>query len=468
MSLRRDTLEDRAIIVLSSRVLLPLKVLYGNMSSLNSRQAWIVSPLNLSQSRPCNHRSLCTRPTQRHPRLSKPVQTIIQATAQPQQETTPSEAPPSGGPPPTPTDPRGINGTTIFYFALLAAQLLPFSRATSGVAGDLIYFTVTALSCIVIGVRRAPLEPPAFSAAISSRQAIAAPFTASAFLFGSYLLLKYTSVDIGLVINALTTVGGAVCVKESLDPVFHSLLTLFNITDAELIPGGEVPPDKDKAIARPPLFLSNAAAALTAVATSTAYLLKIQPSFVFSNAIAVALATRVLSLIRPSSFVVAAGLLIGLFFYDIFWVFGSEVMVSVATQIDTPGKLLFPRDLAQTATNGIRYPYAILGLGDVCIPGIFISLAQSIDMKLASNLPQGKQPYFIAAVSSYIAALLLCFFVNFQTNAAQPALLYLVPSLIVSTLGVGAFRGELKDVISFSNDNKIENPGPSDVPKDGN
>ena len=33
----------------------------------------------------------------------------------------------------------------------------------------------------------------------------------------------------------------------------------------------------------------------------------------------------------------------GLFFYDIFWVFGTPVMVSVAKNLDAPIKLLFPR-----------------------------------------------------------------------------------------------------------------------------
>ena len=36
-------------------------------------------------------------------------------------------------------------------------------------------------------------------------------------------------------------------------------------------------------------------------------------------------------------------LLSGLFFYDIFWVFGTPVMVSVAKSLDAPIKLLFPR-----------------------------------------------------------------------------------------------------------------------------
>jgi minor histocompatibility antigen H13 len=42
---------------------------------------------------------------------------------------------------------------------------------------------------------------------------------------------------------------------------------------------------------------------------------------------------------------IGAILLTGLFFYDIFWVFGTPVMVAVAKNIDAPIKLLFPRPL---------------------------------------------------------------------------------------------------------------------------
>ena len=45
------------------------------------------------------------------------------------------------------------------------------------------------------------------------------------------------------------------------------------------------------------------------------------------------------------SFKIAAILLVGLFFYDVFWVFGTPVMVTVAKKLDGPIKLLFPRSL---------------------------------------------------------------------------------------------------------------------------
>jgi minor histocompatibility antigen H13 len=82
-------------------------------------------------------------------------------------------------------------------------------------------------------------------------------------------------------------------------------------------------------------------------------------------------------------------LLSGLFVYDIFWVFGTDVMVSVAKGLDVccflssrflfddcssfsadhssrqaPIKLLFPKDVLAA-----EYQFSMLGLGDIVIPG---------------------------------------------------------------------------------------------------
>lgn len=68
-------------------------------------------------------------------------------------------------------------------------------------------------------------------------------------------------------------------------------------------------------------------------------------------------------------------LLWGLFFYDIFWVYGTDVMVTVAKNIDAPIKLLFPLDLLATPDK-----FSMLGLGDIVIPGIFVALCLKYDI----------------------------------------------------------------------------------------
>ncbi len=85
-----------------------------------------------------------------------------------------------------------------------------------------------------------------------------------------------------------------------------------------------------------------------------------------SNVFGMAFSISAISLIKLDTFSTGFILLAGLFLYDIFWVFGTNVMVTVAKSFDVPVKLLFPRDLL-TKPNG---PFAMLGLGDIVIPGM--------------------------------------------------------------------------------------------------
>ena len=50
--------------------------------------------------------------------------------------------------------------------------------------------------------------------------------------------------------------------------------------------------------------------------------------------------------------------------YDIWWVFGTEVMVSVARDFEAPIKILWPKDLI-----GAGKGFTLLGLGDIVLPG---------------------------------------------------------------------------------------------------
>merc|ERR1719321_14626 len=69
---------------------------------------------------------------------------------------------------------------------------------------------------------------------------------------------------------------------------------------------------------------------------------------------------------------IGAILLVGLFFYDIFWVFGTDVMVTVATKFDAPIKVIFPRNLWALLDGQQDVQYSMLGLGDIVIPGVFL------------------------------------------------------------------------------------------------
>lgn len=69
-----------------------------------------------------------------------------------------------------------------------------------------------------------------------------------------------------------------------------------------------------------------------------------------------------------------------LFFYDIFFVFGTDVMLTVAKSIDAPIKLLFPKNWDTSPPE-----FSLLGLGDIVLPGVFIALCLRYDVLKSIN-----------------------------------------------------------------------------------
>ncbi|KAL2412816.1 hypothetical protein ABEF91_000260 [Exophiala dermatitidis] len=197
-----------------------------------------------------------------------------------------------------------------------------------------------------------------------------------------------------------------------------------------------------------------------------------------------------------------------LFFYDIYFVFFTPMMVTVATKLDVPIKLLFPRP------DGCVYPIgapegspameeylqclakkrtmAMLGLGDIVVPGMLLAFALRFDLylhylrkgrsdqkstdstKIEQNEPskpiyanakgawgerfwtssklwtkdvkakQFPKPYFYATIFGYLAGMVTTVVVMQIAQHAQPALLYLVPGVLLSLWGTALFKGDLK------------------------
>lgn len=65
--------------------------------------------------------------------------------------------------------------------------------------------------------------------------------------------------------------------------------------------------------------------------------------FLMNNVLGISFCIQAIEKISLGSYQIGAILLSGLFLYDIFWVFGTDVMVTVAKSFDGPIKLLFPR-----------------------------------------------------------------------------------------------------------------------------
>jgi len=113
--------------------------------------------------------------------------------------------------------------------------------------------------------------------------------------------------------------------------------------------------------------------------------------------IAWALAMTSLGAISLGSFQTAAILLAGLFCYDIFWVFGTDVMMTVATKVEAPVKFLYTAPPPAEGAEMREYPFSVLGLGDIVIPGLFVRFMSKLD----AALQPAKFSYFGAATAAY-------------------------------------------------------------------
>ena len=168
--------------------------------------------------------------------------------------------------------------------------------------------------------------------------------------------------------------------------------------------------------------------------------------YLLNNAIGISVSVQAISFINPGSYFTAALLLVLLFFYDIFWVFGTDVMATVAKGLNVPIKLIFPRP-------AISPHPSMLGLGDIVLPGIYIALLLRFDVFRKSKSIQSQNnsegwnfgiisgfPYFWVSLLGYTLSMGTCLVVMFVFEHAQPALLYLVPGVLIPILVQSLFN----------------------------
>jgi minor histocompatibility antigen H13 len=102
-----------------------------------------------------------------------------------------------------------------------------------------------------------------------------------------------------------------------------------------------------------------------------------------------------------------------------------------------------------------RTPHCFLAsatTGDIVVPGIFIALVLRMDVARAAAAPQGAPPkarYFRSAMVGYVSGLGTTIAVMNIFNAAQPALLYIVPAVLGAVAARAAVAGELAAVAAW-------------------
>ena len=237
-----------------------------------------------------------------------------------------------------------------------------------------------------------------------------------------------------------------------------------------------------------------------------------------TNLLGFSFAYSSLQIMSPTTSWTGTLILAALFVYDIYFVFFTPVMVTVATQLDIPAKLVFPRPTRPTEDP--ERALFMLGLGDIILPGMMIGFAlrfdlylfylrkqtlgtikKSVNMENGTNDQSSKKTsdsevvkstwhtatggwgerfwtpkkdllrskrfkgvvfpktYFRASLIGYFLALICTLVVMNIYRHAQPALLYLVPGVLGSLWGTALVKGDIKALWAY--DESEVDPGHS-------
>eukprot|EP00177_Eucheuma_denticulatum_P004754 GFKZ01008640.1.p1 GENE.GFKZ01008640.1~~GFKZ01008640.1.p1 ORF type:complete len:377 (-),score=39.44 GFKZ01008640.1:1675-2805(-) len=282
---------------------------------------------------------------------------------------------------------------------------------------------------------------------IGRDQAYRFPLVASGALLGMFLAFKYLPKEW---VSFLLTLYGVTFGGLALSQVLGSLISQ--------IPG--FPEAMKKEIGHKDYVSFTGSDIIGLIpASPIAYWYYTTKNWLPNNILACALGLSAIDLLAIPAFQVAAVLLSGLFFYDVFWVFGSKsvfgsnVMVSVAKQFEGPIKLVFPRFVGAGPED-----CSMLGLGDIVIPGLFVALMLRFDIRnvsVTSPIPS-LLPYFFGAVASYVGGLIATYVALTVFEAAQPALLYLVPANLLTAIILAVVRKEFSQLLAYTEEEAVD------------
>ncbi len=172
---------------------------------------------------------------------------------------------------------------------------------------------------------------------MTAKDAMQFPFMAGGMLCGLYAMIKFFGKEyVNYGVLAYIGVGSTTGIKSLLLTVSMNKLHKF---------------DKPKLIE-----INNSYIALTVTPLDIlSFILSIasvifyaySKNWVFNNLLAIVFCIHALQFIFLGNFQIGMLLLTLLFFYDIFFVFGTDIMLTVAKGIDAPIKLMFPRALRE-------------------------------------------------------------------------------------------------------------------------
>ncbi|KAL1463407.1 hypothetical protein WDU94_015160 [Cyamophila willieti] len=276
------------------------------------------------------------------------------------------------------------------------------------------------------------------------------PVVASIALFTLYLVFQFFSKDmINLLLTGYFFLLGVLALCYLLSPVISPLVpaAIPNIPFFLKFDRGSTPEEKKEgseallSILDYKFSSHDIVCFIVCSVFGSWYLVK--KHWIANNLFGLAFAVNGIELLHLNNVMIGVILLCGLFIYDIFWVFGTNVMVTVAKSFEAPIKLVFPQDLLEHGVSANNF--AMLGLGDIVVPGIFIALLLRFDL----SLKRSSNTYFNTAFLAYFLGLMATIFVMHVFKHAQPALLYLVPACLGLPLLVALIKGDLSALIKY-------------------
>jgi len=277
--------------------------------------------------------------------------------------------------------------------------------------------------------------------AMTKKDAYMFPIFGSGVLFGLYILFRVFSKEyVNLLLTAYSLFFGFLSLAQTYVPVIKKFSPVLSKSASRTFKY-RLPWEKDQNT-----ITFNHADVVSWFLSFISILWYISTkNWLANNLIGLSFSVQGVSIISLGSYQVGCILLGGLFIYDIFWVFGTDVMVTVAKSFDAPIKLLFPKSLFAE-----KYSFSMLGLGDIVIPGVFIALLLRYDAHRAkSRRSNFKAPYFRTTFAGYALGLMTTIYVMHTFQAAQPALLYLVPACIGFSSVQAVLLGDLKGLYNF-------------------
>ena len=290
--------------------------------------------------------------------------------------------------------------------------------------------------------RKVQMESGAKPESMTKKDAAFFPLIASAALFGLFLFFKIFSKEyVNLLLTGYFFILGVITLTHLASPLINTLVpaAIPNIPFHLHFKSGNEDEEQDIVNYK---FSSHDIVSLICCSVFGAWYLW-KKHWIANNLFGIAFAVSGVEMLHLNNIVTGCILLCGLFVYDIFWVFGTNVMVTVANSFEAPIKLVFPQDLLEKGFAASNF--AMLGLGDIVIPGIFVALLLRFDHSLKRNT----RTYFYTTLFAYLMGLFATIFVMHVFKHAQPALLYLVPACISAPVAVALIKGDIKALFAY-------------------